>query len=77
MTDTACTPSACIECGKPARLAIGADDVYAAHCSNECAIATWNREQAEGRITCVGDLTVAKIDEALATTGIDVEELLA
>lgn len=67
MSATVCAPSPCIECSKPARLAIGIDDLYAAHCSNECALATWNRE----RLASVGSLTVARIDHVLSTTGID------
>lgn len=58
----------CIECGEPARL-LRTLDGFADTCSDQCSIALWNREQAEGRITCVGELTVKQIDAALSTTG--------
>lgn len=74
MSDTVREPSKCIECGAPARLAIGAEDVYSAHCSNECAIQAWNRDVERGLVTCVGELTVEEIDERLSTTGISFDE---
>lgn len=74
MSDTAREPSKCIECGAPARLAIGAEDVYSVHCSNECAIQAWNRDVELARVVCIGELTVEKIDEALSTTGISFDE---
>lgn len=64
----------CIECGAPARAIRGTEDQYSDHCSNECAVATWNRCIALNTIACVGDLTVEKIDEQLSTTGFSVEE---
>lgn len=65
----------CIECGKPARLARGMDDIYSEHCSNECAVQTWERYRQAGSVVCVGNLTVAKIDEQLSTTGFDPEQV--
>ena len=59
----------CSECGAPARLAIGAEDIYAEHCSNACALARWEKDVAQGGVVCVGEITVSKIDEALSTTG--------
>lgn len=63
-------PSKCLVCGDPARLAIGAEDVYAAHCSNACASAQWEMERLMGRIQVVTELTEQTLDEALSTTGI-------
>lgn len=64
----------CTECGEPARLLRGMDDLYADTCSNECSIAAWSRSRHS--FVCVGDLTVAKIEEQLSTTGFGpVEEL--
>lgn len=59
----------CVECGKPARLALGAEDVYTDTCSNECSIAAFNREYEAGNVVCVGELTPSKIHEALSSGG--------
>ncbi|MGE0206153.1 MAG: hypothetical protein AB7E70_19475 [Hyphomicrobiaceae bacterium] len=75
VSDTPIPPSKCLMCGEPARLAIGAEDVYAAHCSDACAVEQWNLEQLHGRITIVGELTEKSLDEALSTTGIPSEDL--
>lgn len=78
MTDSVRERPACIECGAPARLT-RALDAYDTTCSNECAIAAWNRDVERGAVVCVGEITTKKIDDALSTTGWDVpgeEELL-
>lgn len=63
----------CLECPNPVRKILGTD-LDSEHCSDACAVATWNREQAQGRIVCVGSLTTASIDHQLSTTGWTIPE---
>jgi len=58
----------CIECGEPARLLRDVSG-FSEHCSDACVALTWQREIEQGRIVCVGEITVKQIDAALSTTG--------
>jgi len=58
----------CIECGEPARLLRDVSD-FSEHCSDGCAWLTWQKEIEQGRVVCVGEVTVEKIHTALSTTG--------